>query len=126
MAFKMKGFHYSGKSPVKRMKGKPEGKDGRAYDQPFAKYDSSFKQEKTLEDYLNEGFTPEDADEMMKHGATTGYPEETEIKNDDMAYLKELEAKEKAGPKPPNAKGITKAEQSALDRLRSEQGELEK
>ena len=124
MAFKMKGFPYSGKSPVKRMKGKPEGKDGRAYDQPFAKYDSSFKQEKTLEDYLNEGFTPEDADEMMKHGATTGRVEE--IKSDDMAYLKELEAKEKAGSKPPNAKGITKAEQSALDRLRSEQGELEK
>ena len=124
MAFKMKGFPYSGKSPVKRMKGKPEGKDGRAYDQPFAKYDSSFKQEKTLEDYLNEGFTPEDADEMMKHGATTGRVEE--IKSDDMAYLKELEAKEKVGSKPPNAKGITKAEQSALDRLRSEQGELEK
>ena len=126
MAFKMKGFPYSGKSPVKRMKGKPEGKDGRAYDQPFAKYDSSFKQEKTLDDYLDEGFSQVEAEQMFKEGATTGHVKEDEIKSDDMAYLKELEAKEKAGSKPPNAKGITKAEQSALDRLRSEQGELEK
>ena len=41
---------------------------------------------------------------------------------EDRTYYNALVAKEKVGPKPPNAKGITKSEQSALDRLRSEEG----
>jgi hypothetical protein len=41
---------------------------------------------------------------------------------EDKTYFNALVAKEKVGPKPPNAKGITRPEQSALDRLRSEEG----
>lgn len=46
--------------------------DGRATSSPFQMKEDSKKKKKTKEDYLKEGFTPRDADQMMKDGATTG------------------------------------------------------
>tara|TARA_R110000823_G_scaffold315182_1_gene446044 strand:- start:309 stop:578 length:270 start_codon:yes stop_codon:yes gene_type:complete len=74
---------------------------------------------KTQENYLNEGFTLEDADKMMESGATTGRQEESKPPNDDMAYFNELEAKEKAGK-------LSDNEKKALARLRSQKEELKK
>ena len=49
--------------------------DGRANSSPFQmKGEEGKKKKKTKEDLLKEGFTPADADKMMKDGATTGRP----------------------------------------------------
>jgi hypothetical protein len=47
--------------------------DGRANSSPFQMNEDK-KPKKTKEDYIKEGFTPADADKMMKDGATTGRP----------------------------------------------------
>ena len=70
----MKGFPMQNTSALKRMKGKPEGKGGRAYDQPFAKYNSALKQtDDDLKDYLldEKGFNQVEADKMIADGAYT-------------------------------------------------------
>ena len=47
--------------------------DGRATSSPFQmNEEGGKKKKKTKEDYLKEGFTPADADRMMRDGATTG------------------------------------------------------
>lgn len=45
--------------------------EGRAKSSAFQMKDDG-KKKKTKEDYIKEGFTPADADKMMKDGATTG------------------------------------------------------
>jgi hypothetical protein len=65
-------FQYN--SPLNRMKGKPEGKGGRAYDQPFAKYNSALKQtDDDLKEYLidEKGFNQSDADQQIADGSYT-------------------------------------------------------
>ena len=101
MAFKMKGptFFNVGKT-------KEYGEQN-----PSA----AFQQKKTLDDYLDEGFSQVEAEQMLKEGATTGYPEEGKIPSDDRSYYNKLIKKEKDG-------SITKSEQNALDRLRAEEG----
>lgn len=74
-----------------------------------------FQQKKTLDDYLNEGFSQVEAQQMFDNQATTG----RKMPNDDMAYFNELEAKEKAGK-------LSGNEKKALARLRSGKTELEK
>ena len=46
----------------------PKGPDGRATSSPFQRKTGA----KTKEQLLKEGFTPRDADQMIKDGATTG------------------------------------------------------
>jgi hypothetical protein len=84
MAFKMKGPsmypNYRGNKPAQQAinvnkTGNPGAADGRAASSPFQMKDEkkpTKKKAKTKEDYIKEGFTPADADKMMKDGATTG------------------------------------------------------
>jgi len=99
MAFKMKGPsmypNYRGNNPKQQQvqinrDGNPGAADGRAASSPFQmnddkkkKFVKDFKEKiikkktgpakkKTMEDYISEGFTPSDARQMMKDGATTG------------------------------------------------------
>ena len=75
MGFKMKGPSMyplykkasQGGIAVNRT-GNPGAADGRASSSPFQKNTG----DKTKEQLLKEGFTPADADRMMKDGATTG------------------------------------------------------
>ena len=103
MTFKMKGptFFNVGKT-------KEYGKQN-----PSAAFQQ--KKEKTLDDYLDEGFSQVEAEQMLKEGATTGRQGEGEIPSDDRSYYNKLVKKEKDG-------SITKSEQNALDRLRAEEG----
>lgn len=109
MAFKMKGP--SGFKQTHRM---PDGTMMAGAEHPTPMY-----QKKTLNDYLDEGFSQVEAEQMLKDGATTGRQEESKPPNDDMAYFNELEAKEKSGK-------ISDNEKKALARLRSQKGELDK
>lgn len=104
MAFKMKG-----PSGFKQTHQMPDGTMMAGAEHPTPMY-----QKKTLNDYLDEGFSQVEAEQMLKEGATTGRSEEKPA-NDDKAYLNELEAKEKSGK-------LSKSEKSALDRLRAEEG----
>tara|TARA_R110000744_G_scaffold117392_2_gene219448 strand:+ start:341 stop:1153 length:813 start_codon:yes stop_codon:yes gene_type:complete len=84
MAYKMKGPamypNYRGNKPAQQVisvnkTGNPGAADGRAASSPFQMKDEkkpTKKKAKTKEDYIKEGFTPADADKMMKDGATTG------------------------------------------------------
>ena len=75
MGFKMKGPSMyplykkasQGGIAVNRS-GNPGAADGRASSSPFQKNTG----DKTKEQLLKEGFTPADADKMIKDGATTG------------------------------------------------------
>ena len=101
MAFKMKGPsmypNYRGNNPKQQQvqinrDGNPGAADGRAASSPFQMNDGKKPKpkvekktmpakprpkgmkvkKKTMEDYIKEGFTPSDARQMMKDGATTG------------------------------------------------------
>lgn len=99
MSFKMKGPsmypNYRGNNPKQQQvqinrDGNPGAADGRAASSPFQMNDDKKPKvkkkmgpakrrpmgmkvkKKTMEDYINEGFTPSDARQMMKDGATTG------------------------------------------------------
>ena len=81
MGFKMKGMKFFGEQAAKdghnnyRAKSSPlQVKDGKG---------------KTKEQLLSEGFTPADADQMQKDGATTGKTSKTSL-------ISQLSAKEKA------------------------------
>tara|TARA_R110002096_G_scaffold388578_2_gene582827 strand:+ start:834 stop:1148 length:315 start_codon:yes stop_codon:yes gene_type:complete len=104
MAFKMKGP--SGFKQTHRM---PDGTMMAGAEHPTPMY-----QKKTLNDYLDEGFSQVEAEQMLKEGATTGRSEE-KPPNDDKAYYNKLIKLEKDG-------SISKSQKSALDRLRAEEG----
>ena len=79
--FKMKGFPYPGKSPVKKHDGTTSSTTHYADGSPKSKREVEFskrheeelmKEDITREKLINQGFTPEDADKMIKTGATTG------------------------------------------------------
>ncbi len=99
MSFKMKGPsmypNYRGNNPKQQQvqinrDGNPGAADGRAASSPFQMNDDKKPvvkkktmpakprpkgmkvKKKTMEDYIKEGFTPSDARQMMKDGATTG------------------------------------------------------
>jgi len=103
MAFKMKGptFFNVGKT------------EEYAEQNPSAVFQQT-ADKKTIDQLIEEGFTPEDARRMQKEGATTGHVKEGEIKSDDKTYYNKLVKKEKDGT-------ISKSEQNALDRLRAEE-----
>ena len=74
MAFKMKGPSlykgmggFGAKGAIKNNKDYAGKADGRATSSPF-----QVKTDKTKEELLEEGFTPRDADMMIKDGAVTG------------------------------------------------------
>tara|TARA_R100000541_G_scaffold21122_5_gene30938 strand:+ start:857 stop:1978 length:1122 start_codon:yes stop_codon:yes gene_type:complete len=72
MAFKMKGFSmHQGTSPAKAFVSAAQRKAVWA----SKNEQSPNKQKKTKEDLIKEGFTPADADKMIKDGATTGRTE---------------------------------------------------
>lgn len=74
MAFKMKGpslypnYKKAGKTIQVVRDGNPGAADGRASSSPFQRKTGG----KTKEQLLKEGFTPRDADQMIKDGAVTG------------------------------------------------------
>ena len=75
MAFKMKGPSlykgmggFGAKGAIKNNKDYAGKADGRATSSPF-----QVKTDKTKEQLLEEGFTPKDADLMIKDGAVTGH-----------------------------------------------------
>ena len=74
--FRMKGFTYPGKSPVKKHDGTTSSTTHYADGSPKSKREVEFskrhEEELRKEKLLNQGFTPEDADKMIKTGATTG------------------------------------------------------
>ena len=69
--------NYRGNKPAQqaisvKKDGNPGVADGRAASSPFQLTDDKVKKVKTKEDYIKEGFTPADAAQMMKDGASTG------------------------------------------------------
>jgi len=80
MGFKMKGMKFYGEQAAK------DGHNNyRAKSSPLQVNDGK----KTKEQLLEEGFTPADADKMMKDGATTGQTSKPSL-------ISQLSAKEKA------------------------------
>ena len=74
--FKMKGFPYPGKSPVKKHDGTTSTTthyaDGTPKSAREVEFSKRHEEELRKEKLLDQGFTPEDSDKMIKTGATTG------------------------------------------------------
>ena len=82
--FKMKGFPYPGKSPVKKHDGTTSTTTHYTDGSPKSKREVDFskrhEEELEKEKLLDQGFTPEDTDQMIKTGAVTGKVESHEDK----------------------------------------------
>jgi len=109
MAFKMKGFSmHQGTSPAKAFVSAAQRKAVWA----SKNEQSPNKQKKTKEDLIKEGFTPADADRMIKDGATTGRTELAKVK---------VPEKGKGETADPNATSETMGQSSAPEKISKQQ-----
>ena len=102
MGFKMKGPSlYQGKFGTVKInkEGYKNMPDGRSTSSPFQMHTDEHKTGKTKEQLLSEGFTPRDADQMMKDGATTGVVNNKKKKTSKDKTVKDKKSKTKVKSK---------------------------